>query len=81
MDDDEPEPPPQISAPGDDPPPPAAIVLKPEVAKEVNEADLTMIEDSQLGKALADYLKNVYEPLEIWYMRSSIEKVSFASLT
>lgn len=35
-----------------------------------------MVEESALGKAIAEQLNKVYIPLELWYLRSSVEKVS-----
>lgn len=36
---------------------------------------LDMVEDSELGKSLSSHLRNVYHPLEAWYLRSTIERV------
>ena len=67
-----------ISGPNDDPPPSASLPPAPPAAEpEVEEsADLPLVEQSQLGKALATHLKNVFQVMELWYLRSSIEKVS-----
>ncbi|KDE05958.1 hypothetical protein MVLG_03644 [Microbotryum lychnidis-dioicae p1A1 Lamole] len=35
---------------------------------------LAMIEESELGQMLSEKLRAVYQPLSIWYLRSSIEK-------
>ncbi|GAA5965855.1 hypothetical protein JCM21900_005467, partial [Sporobolomyces salmonicolor] len=40
----------------------------------VDEADLDLVEDSELGKAIAKQLREVYIPLELWYLRSAIER-------
>ncbi|GAA5891294.1 hypothetical protein JCM6882_004648 [Rhodosporidiobolus microsporus] len=40
----------------------------------LNEATLTIVEESQLGKAISKQLKEVYIPLELWYLRSAIER-------
>ncbi|GAA5946665.1 hypothetical protein JCM1841_000189, partial [Sporobolomyces salmonicolor] len=39
-----------------------------------DEADLDLVEDSELGKAIAKQLREVYIPLELWYLRSAIER-------
>ncbi|GAA5884900.1 hypothetical protein JCM3774_004482 [Rhodotorula dairenensis] len=43
-------------------------------AVEPEEADLAVAEDSALGKAIAKQLNEVYLPLEVWYLRSAIER-------
>ncbi|KAM0754435.1 COG4-domain-containing protein [Meredithblackwellia eburnea MCA 4105] len=58
---------------GDDAPPPSAKVPAAKVAEE-DEPELKMMEDSELGKSLSTQLQAAYEPLEVWYLRSSIEK-------
>lgn len=47
--------------------------------KDIDEAveePLAMVEESELGLVIARELKNTYAPLEMWYLRSTIEKVS-----
>ncbi|GAA5821216.1 hypothetical protein JCM11251_004517 [Rhodosporidiobolus azoricus] len=39
-----------------------------------NEASLTIVEESQLGKAISKQLKEVYMSMELWYLRSAIER-------
>jgi len=81
QDDDEAAPPPkQVSAPtlannlnSDSPPAGKEQVLEEE---EEEEANLELVEKSQLGKAISRQLKEVYIPLEVWYLRSAIERVS-----
>lgn len=41
----------------------------------IDGADLAMVEKSELGISISRQLKNAFEPMEIWYLRSSIEKV------
>ncbi|KAL8286854.1 hypothetical protein RQP46_003860 [Phenoliferia psychrophenolica] len=66
--------------PDDDPPPSAKTPITPVTAvpelapSPPPEDDLAMVEESLLGKALDEELENVYQPLETWYLRSSIEK-------
>lgn len=45
-------------------------------ATEEMEADLEMVERSELGLKIEERLRTIFEPMEIWYFRSSIEKVS-----
>ena len=80
QDDDEAAPPPkQVSAPtlannlnSDSPPAGKEQVLE----EEEDEAKLELVEKSQLGKAISRQLREVYIPLEVWYLRSAIERVS-----
>ncbi|KAI5479668.1 hypothetical protein MNV49_003178 [Pseudohyphozyma bogoriensis] len=69
--------PPAIVA-GDDPPPSAKTLPPPEeppaAEGEGEEEDLPMVEQSALAKTLNEHLQGVYEPMEIWYLRSSVEK-------
>ncbi|GAA5858483.1 hypothetical protein JCM8547_007326 [Rhodosporidiobolus lusitaniae] len=39
-----------------------------------DEADLAIVEDSELGKAIGKHLREVYIPLELWYLRSAVER-------
>ncbi|BGP01261.1 Conserved oligomeric Golgi complex subunit 4 [Rhodotorula toruloides] len=39
-----------------------------------DEADLEVAENSTLGKELAKQLKETYMPLELWYLRTAIER-------
>ena len=48
--------------------------------EEEEETRLDLVEDSQLGKAISRQLKEVYIPLETWYLRSAIERVSRGSV-
>ena len=41
-----------------------------------DEEPLAMVEESELGLVIGRELKNTYAPLEMWYLRSTIEKVS-----
>jgi hypothetical protein len=81
--DDEPDtPPPAVEVAGDDPPPsskPESTPVPPIGPEEVEQADLAMVEESELGKAIAERLRTVYQPMEVWYLRSSVEKVSSSS--
>ncbi|GAA5924274.1 hypothetical protein JCM10213_004539 [Rhodosporidiobolus nylandii] len=43
-------------------------------ALPVDEADLEIVEGCELGKAIAKQLKDVYIPLEMWYLRSAVER-------
>ncbi|TNY17793.1 COG4 transport protein-domain-containing protein [Rhodotorula diobovata] len=55
-----------------DPPVPSKA---PEVpAPAADEADLAVVEDSELGKALTKQLRDAYMPLEVWYLRTAIER-------
>ncbi|GAA5938237.1 Golgi transport complex subunit COG4 [Sporobolomyces koalae] len=45
-----------------------------EAEEDNREAELELVENSQLGKAIARQLKEVYIPLELWYLRSAIER-------
>ncbi|GAA5979541.1 hypothetical protein JCM11641_005429 [Rhodosporidiobolus odoratus] len=84
--DDEPETPPATTTPRALPAPastsaaPATATLDventPRLADEPppDEADLTLVEDSELGKVISKQLKQVYIPLESWYLRSAIER-------
>lgn len=45
--------------------------------KEESGADLTVVEESKFKAALSTQLQHVYEPLENWYLRISIEKAHF----
>jgi hypothetical protein len=47
-----------------------------EAEEETTEEKLELVEESQLGKAISRQLKDVYIPLELWYLRSAIERVS-----
>lgn len=47
-----------------------------EISDEALEA-LEMIEGSGLGRKVSGFLKDVYSPLEAWYLRVSLEKVRF----
>lgn len=79
LQDDEPEPP-ALAAPV-----PLSVnatpTLDPEAtprpgdAVPADEADLAVVEDSDLGKAIAKQLKEAYMPLELWYLRTAIERV------
>jgi hypothetical protein len=40
------------------------------------EAELDVVVQSGSQKAIENLLKVYYEPLEIWFLRTSIEKVS-----
>ncbi|GAA5909681.1 Golgi transport complex subunit COG4 [Sporobolomyces salmoneus] len=42
--------------------------------EEEEETKLDLVEDSQLGKTISRQLKEVYIPLESWYLRSAIER-------
>jgi len=44
-------------------------------APAADEADLAVVEDSELGKALTKQLRDAYMPLEVWYLRTAIERV------
>ncbi|GAA5921563.1 hypothetical protein JCM3775_003107 [Rhodotorula graminis] len=78
---DEPEtPPPAIVGPPsnsdatatlDPPAVPAAAKLSDPPA---DEADLAVVEDSELGKVLTKQLREAYMPLEVWYLRTAIER-------
>lgn len=59
---------------------PGSARIDPQASKEelVVEADLEMAEESELGKKIEDRLRKVFEPMEIWYLRSSIEKVGLS---
>jgi len=46
---------------------------------EEDEANLELVEKSQLGKAISRQLREVYIPLEVWYLRSAIERVGLLS--
>lgn len=37
---------------------------------------LQCISDSESSKVIVNMLRTYYEPLEIWYLRSSVEKVT-----
>ena len=41
----------------------------------MDDSDLAMVEESALGQAILEQLRSVFEPLEIWYLRSSVDKV------
>ncbi|KAK4058322.1 Golgi transport complex subunit 4 [Microbotryomycetes sp. JL221] len=43
-------------------------------AAENPDTDLEMMKTSELGKTIATHLKNVYHPLEAWYLRSTVER-------
>ncbi|GAA5976610.1 hypothetical protein JCM10908_005566 [Rhodotorula pacifica] len=43
-------------------------------ATDPEEANLAVAEDSALGKAIGKQLNEVYLPLEVWYLRSAIER-------
>jgi len=78
-DEEEPDtPPPALDhQPGDDPPPAPTPPPKEgttESASPPDEADLSLVEESELGQLLTEQLLAVYRPLEGWYLRSSIEK-------
>lgn len=45
--------------------------------KEEQQADLTLIESSAFRANLNSQLQSVYEPLEHWYLRISIEKAHY----
>ncbi|GJN87255.1 hypothetical protein Rhopal_000203-T1 [Rhodotorula paludigena] len=47
---------------------------RPGDAVPADEADLAVVEDSDLGKAIAKQLKEAYMPLELWYLRTAIER-------
>ncbi|BGP38454.1 Golgi transport complex subunit 4 [Rhodotorula kratochvilovae] len=47
---------------------------KPSDASPADEADLAVVEESELGKALEKQLKEAYIPLELWYLRTAIER-------
>ncbi|GAA6054222.1 hypothetical protein JCM3770_001399 [Rhodotorula araucariae] len=79
--DDEPETPP--SAPGVPAPPinpDVSATLDPQATPRLSdvppadEVDLAVVEESKLGKALAKQLKEAYVPLELWYLRTAIER-------
>lgn len=40
-----------------------------------------MVEQSELGLKLGEQLRTTYLPMEVWYLRSSIEKVSYPFLS
>lgn len=44
------------------------------ISSKANEAELPLIEQSPFRASLHRELLTVYEPLELWYLRSSIEK-------
>lgn len=63
----------------DTPPVPPTPSTKPKSMSNdliVDGADLAMVEKSELGSTISRQLKTAFEPMEIWYLRSSIEKVS-----
>ncbi|KAK4703766.1 conserved oligomeric Golgi complex subunit 4, partial [Phenoliferia sp. Uapishka_3] len=74
--DDEPPSPTTIeNVPGDDAPPPSAkLPVTPSTPIPPPSDDLPMVEASALGAEISTQLSTVYQPLEIWYLRSSIEK-------
>lgn len=57
----------------------AQKVVEAEDAGNEEEEDpdppLEMVEQSELGLTIAKELRNTYAPLEVWYLRSTIEKV------
>ncbi|GAA6019251.1 hypothetical protein JCM11491_001290 [Sporobolomyces phaffii] len=42
--------------------------------EEANEVKLDLVEESQLGRAISRQLRDVYVPLELWYLKSAIER-------
>ncbi|GAA6000376.1 hypothetical protein JCM10207_007985 [Rhodosporidiobolus poonsookiae] len=70
--DDEPDTPPAVTA--------APATLDPDATPRLpdeppaDEADLALVEESELGKAIAKQLREVYIPLELWYLRSAVER-------
>lgn len=67
----------------DTPPVPPTPSTKPKSMSNdlvVDGADLTMVEKSELGLSISRQLKTAFEPMEIWYLRSSIEKVSTTAI-
>ncbi|BGP30594.1 Golgi transport complex subunit 4 [Rhodotorula toruloides] len=47
---------------------------RPAEAPPTDEADLEVAENSTLGKEIAKQLKETYMPLELWYLRTAIER-------
>lgn len=83
---DEPDSPPAIAGPPsnsdatatlDAPAAPAKLSDAPAPA---DEADLAVVEESELGKVLTKQLREAYMPLEVWYLRTAIERVHASSL-
>lgn len=66
-----PQPTPTIKSPAT-----AAIETDAEVVTEESNPELEMVEKSELGKSIQKNLKNIFEPMEVWYLRSSIDKAS-----
>ncbi|KAM0788201.1 hypothetical protein ACM66B_001360 [Microbotryomycetes sp. NB124-2] len=55
--------------------PETQAAAKPDPEQDTPEdKSLEMVEKSELGRALSAHLKNIYHPLEAWYLRSTIEK-------
>ncbi|ORY88716.1 COG4 transport protein-domain-containing protein [Leucosporidium creatinivorum] len=52
--------------------PPSAAPLA--EADETEDDSLPIVEHSALGNTIAKHLKSAYAPMEIWYLRSSVEK-------
>lgn len=50
-------------------------VLRPLDSEEAAD-DLSIVEESRSKKVIEGALKKFYEPMEVWYLRSSIDKVS-----
>ncbi|KAG0655450.1 hypothetical protein C6P46_000992, partial [Rhodotorula mucilaginosa] len=56
--------------------PPATTTAQPngDEAADPEEPQLAVAEESALGKAIAKQLNEAYLPLEVWYLRSAIER-------
>ncbi|GAA5869453.1 hypothetical protein JCM16303_000476 [Sporobolomyces ruberrimus] len=68
---------PTTKLPGNNLDPDATPQLPSKAAVDATEdkgSELELVEESSLGKAISRQLKDVYIPLELWYLRSAIER-------
>jgi hypothetical protein len=59
----------------EDPSPPGSPTSIPNDDPLAANPDLAIVESSKSAKIIQDALQSIYEPMEIWYLRTSIDKV------